>query len=108
MRPYHPSNVRQTAYIGWKVIVLAWIAKLLGVQIHISGLPFGSSNVGQVPNLMGNSMASGFMAAPIGGDIVRHPSGVSGPIEAVSTHPDGKTFARIRDQWLPIDECVIV
>ena len=43
MRPYHPNNLSLTPYAGWKVITLAWVAKFLGVQMHINGIPFGSS-----------------------------------------------------------------
>lgn len=42
MRPYHPANIALTEYSAWQVIPLAWLAKFLGVQIKIGGLPFGS------------------------------------------------------------------
>lgn len=42
MRPYHPANIALTEYSAWQIIPLAWLAKFLGVQIKIGGLPFGS------------------------------------------------------------------
>lgn len=40
--PYHPNNLSLQPYASWRVIVLAWAGKLLGVQFHISGIPFGA------------------------------------------------------------------
>ena len=41
MKPYHPSNLKLTPYTGWRIIVLAYVAKALGVRFHIHGIPFG-------------------------------------------------------------------
>mgnify|MGYP000299373009 CR=1 FL=1 len=41
--PYHPDNLKLVPYAGWRVIMLAWAGKLLGLQFHIRGVPFGSS-----------------------------------------------------------------
>lgn len=43
MKPYHPANLKHLPYAGWRVVLLAWVAKLLSVQIHIHGIPFGAS-----------------------------------------------------------------
>jgi hypothetical protein len=43
MRPYHPSNLSLTPYAPWRVILLAWVGKLLDVQFHVEGIPFGGS-----------------------------------------------------------------
>jgi hypothetical protein len=44
MRPYHPANLHCQPYGHKRVILLAWIAKLLGVQFKIGGLPFGGAH----------------------------------------------------------------
>lgn len=38
---YHPANLPNQPYPHWRVIVLAKIACLLGVQFKINGIPFG-------------------------------------------------------------------
>jgi len=42
MRPYHPRNLVHQPYGHGKVILLSYLAKLLGVQFHICGIPFGA------------------------------------------------------------------
>lgn len=42
MKPYHPANFRHQPYAAWRVILLAYMGKCLGVQFHICGIPFGS------------------------------------------------------------------
>ena len=44
MRPYHPNNLDLQPFPAWKVIVLAWAAKLLRVQFKINGIPYGASH----------------------------------------------------------------
>lgn len=41
MRPYHPNNLGLQPYAHWRVIALAWIGKVLGIQFKIDGIPFG-------------------------------------------------------------------
>jgi hypothetical protein len=41
--PYHRNNLSLIPYAPWRVIVLAWAGKLLGIQFHIEGIPFGGS-----------------------------------------------------------------
>ena len=41
MKPYHPASLHSQPYGHKRVIALAWIAKLLGVQFQIGGFPFG-------------------------------------------------------------------
>lgn len=41
--PYHPANLAYQPYAPWRVIALAWIGKLLGVQFHVHGIPFGAA-----------------------------------------------------------------
>ena len=43
MRPYHSANLKYTPYAGWRIIALAYVAKALGVQFHVHGMPFGAS-----------------------------------------------------------------
>lgn len=43
MKPYHPANLDLQPYSPWKVIALSWLAKAVGVQIKINGIPFGAS-----------------------------------------------------------------
>lgn len=45
MKPYHPSNLKLVNYPAWRVIVLAWVAKALGIQCKIHGIPFGGAYV---------------------------------------------------------------
>ena len=42
MRPYHPANLASHSYSAWKLITLAWVAKLLGVHIKVDGIPYGA------------------------------------------------------------------
>lgn len=44
MKPYHPANLYHQPYGHRRVIVLAWVAKLLGVQFQIGGAPFGGKH----------------------------------------------------------------
>jgi hypothetical protein len=44
MRPYHPNNLKHQPYGHGRVIVLAWIAKFLGVQFKIGGMPYGGAH----------------------------------------------------------------
>lgn len=46
MKPYHPANLKHQPYGHGRVVLLAWIAKALGVQFHIHGLPFGGKAKG--------------------------------------------------------------
>ena len=39
--PYHPANLHCQPYGHKRVILLAWIAKFLGVQFQIGGMPYG-------------------------------------------------------------------
>lgn len=43
MRPYHPNNLSLTPYAHWRVVLLAWAGKILGVQFHVHGIPFGAA-----------------------------------------------------------------
>lgn len=43
MRPYHPANLKWQPFPHWRVIALAWVGKLLGIQFKINGMPFGAS-----------------------------------------------------------------
>lgn len=43
MRPYHPNNLQLQPYGHKRVIVLAWLAKLFGIQFKIDGIPFGAA-----------------------------------------------------------------
>jgi hypothetical protein len=41
------------------------------------------------------------------GTTLHHPtSGITGIVDRISGHPDGKTLVRIDDHWLFRDECV--
>lgn len=46
MYAYHNANIQMTSYCKWhqalKVKMLAVMARLLGIQFHIEGLPFGA------------------------------------------------------------------
>jgi len=42
-KPYHPNNLQLTPYNPWRVVVLAWVGRMLGVQFHVSGIPFGAA-----------------------------------------------------------------
>ena len=44
MKPYHPSNLKHQPYGPKRVIILAWIAKLLGIQFKIEGMPYGGAH----------------------------------------------------------------
>lgn len=50
MRPYHPNNIRTTGHSYWRLAALAWVGKLLGIQFHIQGLPFGGEYRGPAAN----------------------------------------------------------
>ncbi len=41
MKPYHPNNIKLTGQPYWRMVVLAWAGKLLGIQFKADGLPFG-------------------------------------------------------------------
>jgi hypothetical protein len=41
-KSYHPSNVAAQPFPAWRVILLARLAKLLGVQFKIDGMPYGA------------------------------------------------------------------
>ena len=43
MRPYHPDNIKMTGHTYWRLAALAWAGKLLDIQFHVQGLPFGGS-----------------------------------------------------------------
>ncbi len=40
-KPYHADNVAAQPFPAWRVIVLAWIGELLGIQFKIDGIPMG-------------------------------------------------------------------
>lgn len=41
---YHPSNANLTMYgAGWRMRLLALCGRLLGIQFHVQGLPFGAA-----------------------------------------------------------------
>ena len=40
---FHPGNVELTPYAGWRLFALAAVGKLLGVQFHVWGIPFGAA-----------------------------------------------------------------
>ena len=42
MRPYHPANLAHQPYAPWRVVVLAYAAKALGIQFKIDGIPYGA------------------------------------------------------------------
>lgn len=42
-KPYHPANVASQPFPAWRVIVLAWVGKAVGVQFKIDGIPYGAS-----------------------------------------------------------------
>jgi hypothetical protein len=52
MRPYHPANLKLQPYAGWRVVILAGVGKLLGVQFHIRGIPFGAHRLSRVSALV--------------------------------------------------------
>ena len=60
VRPYHPANIKMTGNPYWRMVVLAWVAKLLDIQFHVQGLPFGGAYRG--PAGGPNSMAFGMQA----------------------------------------------
>jgi hypothetical protein len=93
MKPYHLSNISLTPYAGWKVIVLAWAAKFLGVQMHINGIPFGSER--------SSFKRLSTFEPPV---MIHGQSGTRGFVDDTIIHPDGKTLARIKDRWFPFDE----
>lgn len=41
--PYHPNNLKLQPFAPWRIVLLAWAAKFLGVQFHVGGIPFGAS-----------------------------------------------------------------
>ncbi len=43
MHPYHSGNLDRQPYPHWRVKVLSWVAKLIGVQFKINGFPFGAT-----------------------------------------------------------------
>jgi hypothetical protein len=40
-KPYHPANLEMLPYSPSRLIVLAWVARALGVLIHVRGMPLG-------------------------------------------------------------------
>lgn len=52
MRPYHPSNLNYLPHSGWRLIALAWAGKLLGIQFHVHGIPFGAPYRPEVDGLL--------------------------------------------------------
>jgi hypothetical protein len=44
MKPYHSANLKHQPYSYWRVILLAYVGKVLGVQFHVCGLPFGAAH----------------------------------------------------------------
>ena len=42
MRPYHPANLEMQPFPHWRVIALAYVAKWLGIQFKIDGIPYGA------------------------------------------------------------------
>lgn len=44
MKPYHSDNLKHQPYGHRRVILLAWIAKALGVQFSIEGFPYGGKH----------------------------------------------------------------
>lgn len=42
-KPYHPSNLQFQPFSPWRVIVLAWAGKFLGIQFKIDGIPYGAA-----------------------------------------------------------------
>lgn len=64
MKPYHPENLKRQPFPHWRVIVLAWVGKILGVQFHVAHMPFGGSQpafkrppLGPKPNFSGDWMS---------------------------------------------------
>lgn len=97
MKPYHPANLSLTPYAGWKVIILAWAARFLGIQFKIDGIPYGAPRRRPM-------MAAPIICQPV---MIHNQSGTIGFVDDTTVHPDGKTMARINDHWFPIDECRI-
>lgn len=54
--PYHPANLTLTPYPHWRIVALAWVGKLLGVQFHVHGIPFGASYRPAVDELNGDEV----------------------------------------------------
>jgi hypothetical protein len=44
MIPYNLNLVSQPA---WRITLVHWFAQLIGVYIHVEGLPFGSTRIWQ-------------------------------------------------------------
>ena len=42
MKPYHSANIAAQPFPAWRVIILAWLGKLLGIQFNIDGIPYGA------------------------------------------------------------------
>lgn len=55
MKPYHPANLKYLPYAPWRVIMLAWAGKLLGVQFHVHGIPFGAPYRPELDGIMDSS-----------------------------------------------------
>lgn len=56
MRPYRPANLSLQPFSPWRVIALAWVGKLLGIQFKIDGIPYGAA---YRPNLWPRHEGSG-------------------------------------------------
>ena len=41
-KPYHPDNLRAQPYSIWRVILLSYVGKVLGIQFKIAGIPYGA------------------------------------------------------------------
>jgi hypothetical protein len=42
MKPFHSANLIHQPYPSWRVILLAYVGRALGIQFHICGIPLGS------------------------------------------------------------------
>lgn len=40
---YHSNNLNLTPYAPWRVRLIAIFSGLLGVQVHVMGVPFGAA-----------------------------------------------------------------
>lgn len=72
MKPYHPANLKFTPYAGWRVILLAWIGKLLGIRFHVHGIPFGGHRLSQnrqiVWDIRNRQVTNGLSGSRLGGN----------------------------------------
>lgn len=58
MKPYHPANLKLQPYGAFRVVLLAWAAKVLGVQFHLNGIPFGSDQYHRPKDEYGDTMSA--------------------------------------------------